>query len=208
MELGVWLALVTLFLAGGLTPGPAVMLVTTSSMRYGFWPSMASAIGICAANLVWVALAGSGASVVAHAFPGAFLALKLAGVGYVVALAWRMARAGPVDLARREPPPRARLFARGVGLQLANPNALVYFGGLLPAYLDPDGSLVAQCAVIMVTITATELIGLVTYALAARWLARRFASTGFATGFYRAAALAMAASALFAVYSTWAPAGR
>jgi threonine/homoserine/homoserine lactone efflux protein len=208
MALGVWLALATLCLAGGLTPGPAVMLVTTSSMRYGFWPSLASAIGICVANLVWVALAASGASVVAHAFPVAFLALRLAGVAYIVALAWRMARSGPVDLARREPPPRARLFGRGVGLQFANPNALVFFGGLMPAYLDPDRSLVRQCVLIMATVTTTELIGLVTYALAASWLARRFASTAFATGFFRAVALAMASSAVFAVYSIRTSVGR
>jgi hypothetical protein len=28
------------------------MLVTTSSMRYGFWPAMLPALGICAANLL------------------------------------------------------------------------------------------------------------------------------------------------------------
>lgn len=208
MHVGVWLALVALFLFGGLTPGPAVMLVTTSSMRYGIRPSMAAALGICAANLVWIALATSGASVLARAFPVAFATLKLVGAAYVVLLAWRIATAGPIDLAHREPPPRARLFGRGLALQLANPNALVYFGGLLPAYLDPQTSLIVQCAVIMLTVTATELAGLVTYALAAQWLARRFASPAFAAAFNRSAASVMAASAVFAVYATWAPPGR
>ena len=32
MEFGVWLAMIGLFLAGGLTPGPAVMLVVSSSL--------------------------------------------------------------------------------------------------------------------------------------------------------------------------------
>jgi len=208
MDLGVWLALLTLFLAGGLTPGPAVMLVTTSSMRYGFWPAMMPAIGICAANLTWVALVASGASALARGFPAGFLALKIAGVGYIVWIAWRMALARPIDLARIEPPPRAHLFGRGVGLQLANPNALVYFGGLLPAYLDLERSLIAQCAIMMTTITATELAGLVIYAAAADWLARRFVSTGFALWFFRLAATAMAGSAAFAVYTTWASTGR
>jgi homoserine/homoserine lactone efflux protein len=202
MELGVWLALVALFLSGGLTPGPAVMLVTTSSMRYGFRPGMMPAIGICAANLIWVALAASGASALARVFPIGFLALKLFGVAYIFWIAWRMAFSGPVDLTRVEPPPRAQLFARGVSLQLANPNALVYFVGLLPAYIDLERPLIAQCATLMITITMTELIGLVTYASAANWLARRFASTEFAKTFYRLAALAMAGSAAFAVYGT------
>ena len=205
MDLRVWIALVTLFAAGALTPGPAVMLVTTSAMRYGFGPSMPAALGICAANLAWVALAASGASALAHAFPAGFLALKVAGLGYILLLAWRTARAGTIDLTRREPPPRARLFGAGVGLQLANPNALVYFGGLLPAYLDPDRSLALQCAVIMASITATELCGLVLYAAGAGRLARRFTSPTFATWICRGAAAAMAASAVLAVWSTWRP---
>ena len=52
MSIWVWANFTLLFLAGGLTPGPAVILVTTASIRYGFWASMAPAAGICAANLV------------------------------------------------------------------------------------------------------------------------------------------------------------
>jgi hypothetical protein len=138
MEFLVWINFTLLFLAGGLTPGPAVMLVTTSSIRYGFWPSMVPAVGICVANLVWIALAASGVAVLAKAFPEAFLLFKLAGIAFIVWLAWRTAFGAPVDLLRREPPPRRKLFVHGIGLQLANPNALVYFGGLLPTYFNPE----------------------------------------------------------------------
>src|SRR5262249_44394039 len=153
----------------------AVMLVTSSAMRYGFRPAMLAAFGVCAGNLIWIALAVSGASALAHTLPSAFLALKMAGIAYILFLAWRTARAGAFDLARREPPPRARLLGSGLGVQLANPNALVFFGGLLPTYLDPGNSLLVQCAVIMATVTTTELFGLSTYAAGAHWLARRFA---------------------------------
>lgn len=208
MEFGAWFAFFTLFLAGGLTPGPAVMLVTTSSIRYGFWTSMTPAIGICAGNLIWIALAVTGASALAHAFPEAFMALRLAGIAFILWLAWKTAFGGPVDLMRREPPPRAKLFAHGVGLQLANPNALVYFGGLMPAYLKADGDLVLQAVIIMVTVTLTEMLGLCVYALGADALARRFQSAAFAKWFFRIAALTMAASASFAVYATLAATGR
>jgi homoserine/homoserine lactone efflux protein len=69
MEFWVWANFTLLFLAGGLTPGPAVMLVTTASIRYGFWPSMAPATGICVASLGWIALAASGVAVLAKALP-------------------------------------------------------------------------------------------------------------------------------------------
>src|SRR5579871_3441485 len=156
MEIGVWLALLAIFVSGGLTPGPAVMLVTTSSMRYGFWPAMAPAFGICTGNLIWIVLVASGVATLSQLFPLVFLILKVAGVGYILWIAWRMAFAGPIDLARRSPPPRHHLFARGVALQMSNPNALVFFGGLLPAYIDPHRSAVVQAGVIMATITASE----------------------------------------------------
>ena len=208
MEFGVWFAFFTMFLAGGLTPGPAVMLVTTSSIRYGFWVAMAPAVGICVSNIIWVTLAASGASVLAHTFPAGFLALKVAGIAFILYLAWRTAFGEPVDLLRREPPPKARLFAHGVGLQLLNPNALVYFGGLMPAYIDADGDLVSQVIVIMATVTVCEMFGLMVYAGGADALARRFQSKTFAHWFFRIAALLMALSACYAVYSTWATTGR
>lgn len=207
MEFWVWINFTLLFLAGGLTPGPAVMLVTTASIRYGFWPAMIPAIGICVANLVWIALAASGVAVLAKAFPEAFLVFKIAGIAFIVWLAWRTAFGAPVDLLRREPPPRRKLFVNGIGLQLANPNALVYFGGLLPTYFNPDHDLIPQVLISMATVTVCEMFGLMVYAAGSDALARRFQSPTFAHWFFRIAALAMVISAAFAVYLTWIATG-
>jgi homoserine/homoserine lactone efflux protein len=207
MEVGVWVSFFMLFLAGGLTPGPAVMLVTTSSIRYGFWAAMLPSVGICAANLVWITLAVSGATALAHAFPLGFVALKVIGIGFILYLAWKTAFGAPVDLTKREPPPRARLFATGVGLQLLNPNALVYFVVAMPGFIDASRDLFTQAIVLMVTVTACEMFGLAIYAAGAEALARRFRSAVFAKWFFRIAAAVMAASALFAIWATWTPLG-
>lgn len=207
MEVWVWVNFTLLFLAGGLTPGPAVMLVTTASIRYGFWPSIVPAIGICVANLVWIALAASGVAVLAKAFAEAFMVVKMAGVAFIIWLAWRTAFGAPVDLLRREPPPRRKLLVNGIGLQLANPNALVYFGGLLPTYFNPDHDLIPQVLISMATVAVCEMFGLMVYAAGSDALARRFQSPTFAHWFFRIAALAMVISALFAVYLTWIATG-
>jgi len=57
MDPAVWIALIGLFIAGGLTPGPAVMLVMSSALRHGWAPAMLPAFGVTLANLGWVALA-------------------------------------------------------------------------------------------------------------------------------------------------------
>lgn len=203
MELATWVALVSLFLAGGLTPGPAVMLVVTCSMRYGFARSLIAGLGICAANLVWISLAVGGASALSRLFPIAFAAIKLGGLAFIIFLAVRLMRGGAIDLARSEAPPRSRLFGSGLGLQLANPNALVYFGGMLPAYIDPSRPALTQALIIGASVTITELFGLAIYAASADALAKRFTSRGFAVGFFRIAALSMVASAAIGVYTTW-----
>jgi homoserine/homoserine lactone efflux protein len=203
MEFGVWLSFLLLFMAGGLTPGPAVMLVTTSSIRYGFMAAMIPSVGICLANLVWIVLAVTGMIALIAAFPALFIALKALAVAFMVALAWRTAFGAPVDLLRREPPPRAKLLATGIGLQLLNPNALVYFAIAMPGFIDPGRDLVVQAVILMATVTACEMFGLMVYAFGADALAQRFQSPAFARWFFRIAAATMAGSAIFAVFATW-----
>ncbi len=204
MEWDVWLALVGLFLAGGLTPGPAVMLVVSSSLQYGFRPALLPSLGVSAANLVWIGLAASGAALIAAQFPQGFLALKIAGCCFIVWLAIGLVRNPPTGLGVREAvvPKRAALFGRGLGLQLANPNALVYFGALLPGYFDPARELWLQLLIMVVTITVTEMFGLAIYARLADSMARRFRSPRFSKGFAIVAAVTMAGSAIYAVIAT------
>ena len=204
MDPAVWIALIGLFIAGGLTPGPAVMLVMSSALRHGWAPAMLPAFGVTLANLGWVALAASGAAALAVTFPAGFMALKLAGLAFILWLAIGLVRHDPVRPAAASTyaPSRTGLFLRGVGLQFANPNALVYFGVLLPAFFDPARPIGQQVAIVMVSVTATELMGLTLYARLADALNRRFQSAAFARRFNWFAAGLMAVSAGFAVFST------
>lgn len=204
MDLSVWLALIVLFCAGGLTPGPAVMLVVSSSLKYGLKPALLPALGVSAANLLWISLSVGGAASLAAAFPGIFLWLKIAGVGFILWLAIKLIQSGTRDLRQsdRPLPGRTRLFGSGLGLQMANPNALVFFGLLLPTYINPDQNLITQSLIIMVTVTATEMFGLTIYAALADAMARRFKNPDFVRLFNFGAAALMVASAGFAVLAT------
>ncbi|MEL7480999.1 MAG: LysE family translocator [Pseudomonadota bacterium] len=205
MEFGVWLSLIGLFFAGGLTPGPAVMLTVSAALRYGTRLALIAALGVSAANLIWIALAASGAATLADAFPRVLQGLKLVGLVFIGWLAWRMATSDPSRprVSADDAPARAGLFAGGVGLQLANPNALIFFGLLLPAYISPEGSVVAQALIIMATVTATEMLGLTVYAVGADAMMTRFANPVFARRFNIIAATAMFGAAAFAVVTTF-----
>ena len=204
MDLSVWLALMALFLAGGLTPGPAVMMVMSASLRYGAPTALIPALGVSAANLVWITLAPTGIAAFAAQAPLVLLGLKIAGICFIGWLAWTMATADPHRPRARpdQAPARANLFGRGIGLQLLNPNALVFFGLLLPGYFDPVRPLVQQALYIMATVTVTEMLGLSFYAWLADAMNRRFQSPVFTRWFNRLAAAAMLISAVFAAIMT------
>ncbi|MEQ9505564.1 MAG: LysE family translocator [Hyphomonas sp.] len=209
MDLSVWIALAALFIAGGLTPGPAVMLVMSTSLRYRAPTAMISAAGVSAANLVWITLAASGLAAFAATFPDVLTALKFAGVTFIGWIAWTMATADPHRPRARaaDAPPRGKLFLHGVGLQLLNPNALVFFGLLLPSYFDVTKPVVPQALVMMMTITACEMFGLAVYAWLADAMNARFRSPTFVRWFNVGAAAAMFTAALFAAAMTTAGIG-
>ena len=119
MELELWLSLVALFFTGGLTPGPAVMLVLASSFRYGFKPALLPALGVASANVVWLVLAASGTAALFEIYPRATLALKILGI---LVLGWMALSVMFGPLPRLEPDPedapkRGQLYAKGVLLQ-------------------------------------------------------------------------------------------
>jgi homoserine/homoserine lactone efflux protein len=166
MAFETWLALLALFLVGGLTPGPAVMLTLSASLRHGFWPAMRVALGVASANVVWLALAASGAAALAAAFPAAFTGLKLIGLLVILWLGVGIMRAPGQTLnvsAESGAPPR-RLYLKGLALQISNPFALVTFAGILPAFFDTSRPIFAQFLLMIATLTVLELFGLAIYA--------------------------------------------
>jgi threonine/homoserine/homoserine lactone efflux protein len=64
------------------------------------------------------------------------------------------------------------MFANGVALQMANPKALVFFTALLPQFIDPRGSVLAQVAILAATSVVIEFLALLAYGgLAGRLMA-------------------------------------
>jgi len=204
MELETWFKLVALFMAGGLTPGPAVMLVLASAFRYGFKPAMLAALGIASANVIWLGLAASGAMALITIYPRAFVGLKILGLLVILYLALTT-MFGPLpdaDAKADDAPPRAKLYSRGVALQLSSPMPLVYFGLLLPVYFNAAAPLPPQVLIMFITVTITELLGLAAYAYGAERIKAFLRSPRSARLFNVLIGVIMIASGLWAVIST------
>lgn len=227
MSFDVWLALVALFGIGGLTPGPAVMLVLASSFQHGFKPAMLASLGIASANVVWLLLAASGAAALAMEFPQAFMGLKIVGLLVILYLALRTIfgplpnidkasqktyTSGELEKAfgdgretmapKRSQRLAAKLYATGLGLQLSSPMPLVYFGLLLPAYFDATRPIPPQFFIMLLTVTVTELVGLAVYAYGAERIRDWMHSPRAARLFNITIGTVMIGSGFWAVLST------
>ena len=203
MEFDVWLKLVVLFGAGGLTPGPAVMLVMASSFRFGFRPAMLAAFGIATANVLWLILAATGTGALLEAFPSVTFALKMLGLIVILYLAGSVAFGPPPDMSvgSADAPRRSLLYVKGIGLQISSPMPLVYFGLLLPVFFDADKPMIPQFLIMLATVTVTEICGLAVYAGFARWIREKLQNVTAARIFNWTIAIVMTVSGVWAIFA-------
>jgi threonine/homoserine/homoserine lactone efflux protein len=143
-----------------LTPGPNMLYLVSRSITQGRRAGLVSLLGVGAGFLVYLVAATAGLATVFVLVPPLYTAVKLAGAGYLLWLAWKAVRPGgesafapralPVD------PPR-RLFLMGFVTNLLNPKIAILYVSLLPQFVDPARGHVAE---------QTLLLGLTQIAIA------------------------------------------
>lgn len=158
-----------------LTPGPNMIYLVSRSIAQGRRAGLISLLGVALGFLVYLAAVTTGLTAVFTLVPALYLALKLAGAGYLLWLAWNAVRPGgvavfaPVAL----PPDRPRrLFAMGLLTCLLNPKIAVMYLSLLPQFVDPArGHVAEQSFVLGLTQIAVALCGNCAIALGAGGIA-------------------------------------
>ncbi|HEY3502387.1 MAG TPA: LysE family translocator [Actinocatenispora sp.] len=131
-----------------LTPGPNMMYLVSRSITQGRRAGVVSLCGVAVGFLVYMAATNLGLSVIFVAVPPLYLAVKLAGAGYLAWLAWQALRPGgrsafaPGELAPDRP---RRLFTMGLVTNLLNPKIAVMYLSLIPQFVRPSaGHVLAQ----------------------------------------------------------------
>ncbi|HEY0141942.1 MAG TPA: LysE family translocator [Thermoanaerobaculia bacterium] len=148
-----------------LTPGPAVLLVVSQSMKRDFRASLRGALGILAGNSIYFALSAAGLGALLVASRTVFEVLKWAGAAYLIFIGLRMILRRPT--AEDRPPESRGGFVEGLVTQLANPKAIVFFTALLPQFIDPHGPVTLQFLVLGLISIVVELPVLAMYGYAA-----------------------------------------
>jgi threonine/homoserine/homoserine lactone efflux protein len=143
-----------------LTPGPDMAYVATRTLASGRSAALAAVAGIQAGATAHAALAIIGVSAILQVSQAAFVALKLAGAGYLLWIAIKLwcDRSSLAGAASAPPARRRRAFVEGALTNLLNPKMALFYLALLPQFVAPErGGVAMQMLVLHVTLTAVAL---------------------------------------------------
>ncbi len=179
MSVNLWWFYVLTCIVADLTPGPAVMLVVSNAAKYGTRKTIATISGALLANIFYFAVCATSLGALLFSSQNLFLAVKWIGAAYLTYLGIRSLLARNTTLIVPAGTPYAdrsalRLFLEGIVLQLSNPKALLWFGAIVPQFIDPHRDIVRQVVILGATGTSTEFPILLGYAI----LAGRIAMLG------------------------------
>ena len=139
-------ALVSLGLV--LTPGPNMIYLISRSITQGPAAGIVSLGGVALGFVVYMLCAAFGITALLLAVPFAYDALRFAGAGYLLWLAWQAVKPGgrsPFQVKQLAIDSPRKLFAMGFVTNLLNPKIAMLYLALLPQFLDPTaGSVLAQ----------------------------------------------------------------
>ncbi|WP_312797901.1 LysE family translocator [Tianweitania sp.] len=122
-----------------ITPGPDMTLFVGRAVAEGRAAGFACMVGAMCGIVVHTSLVALGLSALIVASPQAFLALKVAGAGYLVFLAFQALRKGSAfspDMTKRKPRTLFKNWATGIGINLLNPKIILFFMTFLPQFVS------------------------------------------------------------------------
>ncbi|KKJ78223.1 threonine transporter RhtB [Kiloniella litopenaei] len=135
-----------------LTPGPDNIFVLTQAALNGKLAGILVVLGLCTGVLVHTSAVALGVAAIFKASPAAFNALKIIGALYLLYLAWGALRAKTetitVDQQSQSGAQKigyAKLYQRGIIMNVTNPKVSIFFLSFLPQFADPTrGSMSLQ----------------------------------------------------------------
>jgi threonine/homoserine/homoserine lactone efflux protein len=120
------------------SPGPTIAALVARVLGRGTAGAPSLCAGLLLGDLLWLAAAVFGLSLIATTLQPVFLMLKWAGVAYLLFLAYKLWTA-PVNAPINAQPVKGeglKLFATGLSIALGNPKTMLFYLALLPTLVD------------------------------------------------------------------------
>jgi homoserine/homoserine lactone efflux protein len=171
MDLTVWLYYLLATIILSLTPGPGVFSSISSGLHHGVRLGVWNAIGMQAANLVYVAVAALGLGAILIASETLFEIIKWLGVAYLIYLGIATWRSKPKGFEDHDDHARTKqeIFTHGFLVNITNPKGIIFFAAIFPQFIDVARPVAVQYLILGATTLVTDLVIMTGYiALAAK----------------------------------------
>lgn len=140
-------------LLAGASPGPATLTIAGTSMASGRRAGLAVASGVTTGSFMWSVSAAFGLGAIMLANAWLFEIVRYAGAAYLGWLAVKSARAAWAGASLKVPEVSQKSirghYAKGLGLHLTNPKAILFFGALYSVGVPPGAPVSALVTVIL-----------------------------------------------------------
>jgi len=172
-----WAAFLAASLVLAATPGPGVLFIVARTLAQGRRAGFASVAAVALGNFGNALGAALGLTALFAFGSGVFVAVQLAGAGYLIALGIAALRSpAPAPYCAGLPPPTiARLLRDGFVVALLNPKTALFFAAFLPQFIDPSGPALRQTAALVACFVVIAATTDALYVLAAGRASRAFA---------------------------------
>ena len=180
------------------TPGPSNLFAIANGLSRGRKAVLLGVAGMNTATLLWYGAAVLGLGALALAFPKAVKALILLGAAYLMWLAWKSLKAGFAregGLGHAEISARRSAYWDGFMVQITNPKILLFFGAVLPPFIDFARPLVPQFLLFAAATVTLDVAATTAYGFGGAALAAKMDNQRFRRGFSIAVAAVLTAAA-------------
>jgi len=151
-----------------LTPGPTVMMISAYGFKGGLRDALAAIAGTQTGNTLWYVICVTGLGALVTASPMVFHAIRLLGAAYLVYLGLSALWASRGAAAEVQGPKlMGKPYVQAVLTQMGNPKAILFFGALVPQFLDTKAPLLPQYLIMYAGTLIGEAIILTGYGVLA-----------------------------------------
>jgi homoserine/homoserine lactone efflux protein len=148
------------------SPGPVMLACMIDAGRYGFGKSMFTMLGASTGNLILMLLSALGLGLLVEQAEWIFHTIKWIGAAYLIYLGIKLVLAPPLNSDLQAQHIRSsHLFRKSFLIAVTNPKGLIYFGALMPQFIDVRQSMPPQFALLTVIFLAMDLIWMAIYAV-------------------------------------------
>ena len=180
-------------------PGPGIAAIVARSLASGSKAAMPMVLGLMCGDLIYLTFAVLGLAVIAQSMGGLFVAIKWAGIAYLLYLAWKFWTSPASALSSTTEQSKISFFRTwlaGLSVTLGNPKTITFYLALTPTIVDiPNLTILSYFELVMIVFAVISVVlgGYIALAARARSM---FVRPAAVKRLNRFAALAMAGAAV------------